>query len=208
MNRLVGKALNTNISENAVPCIGLCGWPSGKDLGQPQMIPPKSAHSTHDSDESLDCEMGCARQGGNRRQKSSSCFGRKLRRVFSRRETTNLPPNDATTDSSLLPNANQQFPVYTQQVDQSNTNNKLEVNHTHFLLFDTGKSDPGAIGKIRLDIEYELSKEAKSAVNKCHRWNESGNDIPIVILLLGGDLTTLKVLSEHLDKNSPVVVVK
>ncbi|CAF1929082.1 unnamed protein product [Rotaria magnacalcarata] len=208
MNRLVGEALNTNISENYVPCIGLCDWPRGKDLGQPQMIPPKSAHSTHDSDESLDSEMGYPRQAGNRQQESSSCFTRKIRRAFNRRQTTNPSHNDTTTDSSPLLNANQQFPVYIQQVDSGNTNNNLEVNHTHFLLFDNDKSDWRAINKMRLDIEYELSKEAKSAVNECHRWNESGNDIPIVILLLDGDSTTLEVLSEHLDKNSPIVVVK
>ncbi|CAF2244556.1 unnamed protein product, partial [Rotaria magnacalcarata] len=208
MNRLVGEALNTNISENYVPCIGLCDWPRGKDLGQPQMIPPKSAHSTHDSDESLDSEMGYPRQAGNRQQESSSCFTRKIRRAFNRRQTTNPSHNNTTTDSSPLLNANQQFPVYIQQVDSGNTNNNLEVNHTHFLLFDNDKSDGRAINKMRLDIEYELSKEAKSAVNECHRWNESGNDIPIVILLLDGDSTTLEVLSEHLDKNSPIVVVK
>ncbi|CAF4076618.1 unnamed protein product, partial [Rotaria magnacalcarata] len=146
------------------------------DLGQPQMIPPKSAHSTHDSDESLDSEMGYPRQAGNRQQESSSCFTRKIRRAFNRRQTTNPSHNDTTTDSSPLLNPIQQPLVYTRQVDSGNTNNNLEVNHTHFLLFDTGK--------------------------------KSGNDIPIVILLLGGDLTTLKVLSEHLDKNSPVVVVK
>ncbi|CAF4938035.1 unnamed protein product, partial [Rotaria magnacalcarata] len=30
MNSLVGKALNTDTSENDVPCIGLCDWPRGK----------------------------------------------------------------------------------------------------------------------------------------------------------------------------------
>ncbi|CAF2074411.1 unnamed protein product, partial [Rotaria magnacalcarata] len=102
MNRLVGKALNTDTSENYVPCIGLCDWPRGKDLGPLEIMQVESTHSTRDSGEALDCEMGCARQGGNRRQKSSSCFGRKLRRAFSRRETTNLSYNDTTTDSSLL----------------------------------------------------------------------------------------------------------
>ncbi|CAF5209830.1 unnamed protein product, partial [Rotaria magnacalcarata] len=102
MNRLVGKALNTDTSENDVPCIGLCDWPRGKDLGQPQMIPPKSAHSTHDSDESLDSEMGYPRQAGNRQQESSSCFTRKIRRAFNRRQTTNPSHNDTTTDSSPL----------------------------------------------------------------------------------------------------------
>ncbi|CAF5201948.1 unnamed protein product [Rotaria magnacalcarata] len=152
--------------------------------------------------------MGYPRQAGNRQQESSSCFTRKIRRAFNRRQTTNPSHNDTTTDSSPLLNANQQFPVYIQQVDSGNINNNLEVNHTHFLLFDNDKSDWRAINKMRLGIEYELSQEAKSAVNECHRWNESCNDIPIVILLLRGDSTTLAVLSKHLEKKSPIVVVK
>ncbi|CAF4471570.1 unnamed protein product, partial [Rotaria magnacalcarata] len=54
MNRLVGKALNTDTSENYVPCIGLCDWPRGKDLGPLEIMQVESTHSTRDSGEALD----------------------------------------------------------------------------------------------------------------------------------------------------------
>nr|ACD54609.1 transient receptor potential cation channel protein-like protein [Adineta vaga] len=80
----------------------------------------------------------------------------------------------------------------------------LDPNHTHFLLFDDGSNDVKNMLLKRQEIEHEfsISKALKSPVNVFD------NDIPIVMLLLGGNFTTLIAICQGLENGTPVVVVR
>ncbi|CAF1202132.1 unnamed protein product [Rotaria sordida] len=104
--------------------------------------------------------------------------------------------------------SNEQPPVYIHKNDQDNTNYNIEPNHTHFLLFDHNSSDLDAIIKWHHDIEDELSRELKLSVLNNDKRNGFDNHIPIVVLLFGGNFTTLRALCRYLKTGTPVVVVR
>ncbi|CAF1088944.1 unnamed protein product [Rotaria sordida] len=91
MNRLIGKGLRTDVSEDDIPCIGLCTWPCSQGHCQLQKKEIKLAHSTQSSDEAHDPEMGRAKHD-NKRQESLSWFAKKIRQISKTSTTTNSIP--------------------------------------------------------------------------------------------------------------------
>ncbi|CAM2716883.1 unnamed protein product [Rotaria socialis] len=92
--------------------------------------------------------------------------------------------------------------------DGTNINYNLESNNTHFFLFDHKPNDWESIIRKRHDIENELSCALKSTVLGYNQWTVFDDDIPIVALLLGGNVTTLRAICNHLKNGTPVVVVQ
>ncbi|UJR11064.1 hypothetical protein I4U23_015247 [Adineta vaga] len=87
----------------------------------------------------------------------------------------------------------------------------LDPNHTHFLLFDDGSNDVKNMLLKRQEIEHEfsISKALKSPVNGYQPMSTIfDNDIPIVMILLGGNFTTLIAICQGLENGTPVVVVR
>ena len=106
----------------------------------------------------------------------------------------------------------------------------MEPNHTHFLLFDDEISDVETINCKRQNIERELSLGFNSKMVGYRQWNgmsdqlkfcpnnpktnqfilflELCNPIPIVILLLGGNRATLRIVCDGLENGTPLVVIR
>ncbi|CAF1184093.1 unnamed protein product, partial [Adineta ricciae] len=89
--------------------------------------------------------------------------------------------------------------------------NQLEPNHTHFFFFDAGSNDMKNMFLKRQAIEHELSisKVLRSPVPGCLSKNVvSDHDIPIIMLLIGGDFETLNAICEGLTVGTPVIVIR
>ncbi|CAF1026030.1 unnamed protein product [Adineta steineri] len=87
----------------------------------------------------------------------------------------------------------------------------LDPNHTHFLLFDDGTNDVKNVLLKRQEIEHEfsISRALKSPVGGYQpKHTRFDNDIPIVMLLLGGDFTTLTAICKSLENGTPLVVAR
>ncbi|CAF3970405.1 unnamed protein product [Adineta steineri] len=87
---------------------------------------------------------------------------------------------------------------------------ELESNHTHFVLFDDEIDNVENIQSKRGEIERQLSKtllENKTVNNENHSKSVFRNTVPIVTLLLGGNITTLVVICEGLKNETSVVAV-
>ncbi|CAF3763084.1 unnamed protein product [Rotaria magnacalcarata] len=90
--------------------------------------------------------------------------------------------------------------------DGTNINYNLESNNTHFFLFDHKPNDWESIIRKRHDIENELSCALKSTVLGYNQWTVFDDDIPIVALLLGGNVTTLRAIYDLANNNELIVV--
>ncbi|CAF1523950.1 unnamed protein product [Adineta ricciae] len=89
-------------------------------------------------------------------------------------------------------------------------NCELEPNHTHFILFSDELYDLEKIPLRRQMIERQLSRTLlHSQINDDHHQSKNvfRQSIPIVMLLLGGHLTTLITLCEGLKNETPIVTV-
>ncbi|CAF1002924.1 unnamed protein product [Adineta steineri] len=87
---------------------------------------------------------------------------------------------------------------------------ELESNHTHFVLFDDEIDNVENIQLKRGEIERQLSKTLlgnKTVNNEIHSKSVFRNTVPIVTLLLGGNITTLVVICEGLQNEIPVVAI-
>ncbi|CAF4650557.1 unnamed protein product [Rotaria socialis] len=205
MNRLVGEAL---CADDDVPCIGLCSWPRSLGHGQLESRVIDGTHSIQNSDKVFDLENECATDCVGR-QRSSSWFSGKIRQVFKNRQASNPSHAAGTHTNSLYLMSNQQFPIYIHKYDQTNSIYNLEPNHSHFLLFDHIPSEWKIGITIRQDIEDSLDSILKSEMVGYDRWNKFGNDIPTVLLLLGGNITTLEALYYRKFRDrTPIVVVR
>ncbi|CAF4098295.1 unnamed protein product [Adineta steineri] len=106
---------------------------------------------------------------------------------------------------------NHQTPTQYNQMDITPIDDcELESNHTHFVLFDDEIDNVENIQLKRGEIERQLSKtllENKTVNNENHSKSVFRNTVPIVTLLLGGNITTLVVICEGLQNEIPVVAV-
>ncbi|CAM4747928.1 unnamed protein product [Rotaria magnacalcarata] len=190
MNRLVGEGLHDNVSESDVPCFGFCSYPYSKDRIQLQKMPVEIRHSTRDNDDAHDPEIGC--------------IG-KYNRISS---TTHLTSFELQKQSC----------IYSYKCNHVNDSYNLEPNHTHFVLFERTHNDCeydqreqnecDEVIRTRHEIEYGLTNLLSTKVVGYDQWNEFDEWIPLVVLLLGGNLMTPRQLCFYLDKDIPVVVVR
>ncbi|CAM4803184.1 unnamed protein product [Rotaria magnacalcarata] len=95
--------------------------------------------------------------------------------------------------------------------DSLSSHGQLEPSHTHFFFFDDGSKDVKNMLLKRQEVEHELSisKVLRSPIFGFQERNAvSDSDIPIIMLLIGGDFTTLAATCKGLAVGTPVVVVR
>ncbi|CAF4581833.1 unnamed protein product [Rotaria socialis] len=95
--------------------------------------------------------------------------------------------------------------------DSLNSQGQLEPSHTHFFFFDDGSKDVKNMLLKRQEVEHELSisKVLRSPISGFQEKNAvSDSDIPIIMLLIGGDFATLAATCKGLAVGTPVVVVR
>ena len=80
----------------------------------------------------------------------------------------------------------------------------LELNHTHFLLFDNGQASADSVIKLRADIE----KCARQITTETQIQGQGETLIPIVMVLVEGGPSSIETICGALQANTPVVVVK
>ncbi|UJR07341.1 hypothetical protein I4U23_011628 [Adineta vaga] len=95
--------------------------------------------------------------------------------------------------------------------NRSYIHRKLQPNHTHFILFNDQSIDRTNILYKRQEIEHELSinRILKSPIlNYPSKIPLPDHDIPIIMLSIGGDFSTLAMIGKGLAAGTPVVVVR
>ncbi|XP_036355031.1 transient receptor potential cation channel subfamily M member 4-like [Octopus sinensis] len=84
--------------------------------------------------------------------------------------------------------------------DIYSTTSALDPNHSHFILVDDGTEETlGVEAKFRKKLEHKISQ---------NRIPETRFKVPAVVVLVGGELETLKSVSDSISRNIPVVIVK
>lgn len=79
----------------------------------------------------------------------------------------------------------------------------LETNHTHFLLFDDGRSKAQNVLKLRADIE-ELTRKLLHLPNVDRA---TQNAIPLVLVVLEGGESACSSVSDALKADIPIVAI-
>ncbi|CAF0727747.1 unnamed protein product [Adineta steineri] len=88
---------------------------------------------------------------------------------------------------------------------------RLQPNHTHFILLNDESKDMKNMLSKRQEIEHELSinRILKSPIANYPPKNiVSDHDIPIIMLLIAGDFSTLATICKGLAAATPIVVIR
>ena len=75
----------------------------------------------------------------------------------------------------------------------------IESHHTHLLLFDDGQlnDDPSVVFSRRAQIEKSFRS-----------YSNEERIVPLILILIEGDISSIKMICEALQENTPVLVVK
>ena len=73
----------------------------------------------------------------------------------------------------------------------------IDSNHSHFILVDNAKLEFGG------EVDYRAQLEAKLSQNK---QDNPRNYIPLVVLVLGGGINTIKSIKEAVTAGTPCVI--
>ncbi|CAI9735657.1 transient receptor potential cation channel subfamily M member-like 2 isoform X4 [Octopus vulgaris] len=84
--------------------------------------------------------------------------------------------------------------------DIDSTTSALDPNHSHFILVDDGTQETSG-------VEMEFRKMFENTITDLNI-PETGFKVPAVVVLVGGELETLKSVSDSISRNIPVVIVK
>ncbi|CAF1496846.1 unnamed protein product, partial [Didymodactylos carnosus] len=175
----VGEALTNDTYGVDVPCIGFCSWGYTADfLILLQQIFLRLLYVYLDNDLLADI----------------------------------LPP--VTTMLSMLPLSSNRVENYIKQYPRKGNHSNLdktlfrncdlEPNHTHFLLFDDNTSDRKNVIEARTKIEQLFSTNLRPHdPTRAYYTN-----IPIVMILIGGDYWSFVALCEAVNAGTPVVIIK
>ena len=92
--------------------------------------------------------------------------------------------------------------TYNSMAGENNTKPSLDQNHTHFLLVDNGREQRG--------YDREATKLFYgNFLNKLRQEkSEGGLEIPLITLLLEGDITALEMIFDSLEREVPCVIVE
>ncbi|CAF3439989.1 unnamed protein product [Rotaria socialis] len=185
--KLLGNALHRDICGRDVPCLGFCSW---------NYVPGISIINTIVTYNSLHNTI-CYSLGDHQPVKQSSTTSTFCEMRYSM--DNEHPP---IHKYMMTPSAN---------CDSLNSQGQLEPSHTHFFFFDDGSKDVKNMLLKRQEVEHELSisKVLRSPISGFQEKNAvSDSDIPIIMLLIGGDFATLAATCKGLAVGTPVVVVR
>ncbi|CAF5086201.1 unnamed protein product [Rotaria sp. Silwood1] len=88
--------------------------------------------------------------------------------------------------------------------EKQKTRCDLEPNHTHFLLFDDGQPNADTVLPLRAEIEkYSRYINIETTTEEIIE-----SLIPIVMILVEGDSSSIRTICQALNSNTPVVVIK
>ncbi|XP_036366251.1 transient receptor potential cation channel subfamily M member-like 2 isoform X2 [Octopus sinensis] len=115
--------------------------------------------------------------------------------------TLGIAPWNCVLEEISLVNKQGSWPAhYFTETNSKKEKYALDPNHSHFILVDDGTKDNfGEIIEFRKKLEHTISQE---------KIPETGFKVPAVAVMVGGELETLKSVSDSISRNIPVVIVK
>ncbi|CAI9735458.1 Hypothetical predicted protein [Octopus vulgaris] len=127
-------------------------------------------------------------------------IGKTINSVGYRVVTIGIAPWNCVQNKESLVNKGSWPAKYEIKDDTDSTTSALDPNHSHFILVDDGTQETSG-------VEMEFRKMFENTITDLNI-PETGFKVPAVAVMVGGELETLKSVSDSISRNIPVIIVK